>query len=97
MKKQQDERFVFIKPRVLNKLVVLMNTIIKMIHCVEFRELSRNSNALNSYLIKVLTDNRPRYVIDQLLCPIELMVGFSFISMSFNDNESLLALLYCYR
>ena len=68
-----------------------------MIDYVEFRELSRNWNALNSYLIKVLTDNRPRYVIDQLLCPIELMVGFSFISMSFNDNESLLALLYCYR
>ena len=51
----------------------------KMIDYVKFRELSLNWNALNSYFIKVLTDNRPGHVIEQLLCPIELKVSFSFL------------------
>ena len=64
----------------------------EMIDYVKFRELSLNWNALNSYFIKVLTDSRPVHVIDQLLCPIELKVSFSFTLMT----PKILSLLkYC--
>lgn len=48
---------------------------------IEFKELSLNWTGLNSFLVKVLTENRPVLVIDQLLCPIELRVS-DFLKIS---------------
>ena len=48
---------------------------------IEFKELSLNWTDLNSFLVKVLTENRPVHVIDQLLCPIELRVS-DFLKIS---------------
>lgn len=42
---------------------------------IEFKELSLSWTGLNSFLIRVLSENRPAHVIDQLLCPIELRVS----------------------
>eukprot|EP01035_Chromulina_nebulosa_P057230 gene57230-78418_t len=41
---------------------------------IEFKELSLSWTGLNSFLIRVLSENRPAHVIDQLLCPIELRI-----------------------
>lgn len=56
-----------------------------MISEIEFKQLSLNWASLNSYLISVLTENRPVYVINQLLCPIELRV-----SIHIENNDSIL-------